>query len=215
MKCDKQTMLLYAVTDRAWTGKMTLVEQVQAALDGGITCLQLREKAMNDDEFLAEAKTIGELCKKYNIPFIINDNVSVALACGADGIHVGQEDMEAKKVRELAGEDMMIGVSVHTVEEAIQAERDGADYLGLGAVFHTDTKGDAEDMTAEMLKAICDAVSIPTVAIGGISAKNVAKLTGSGVDGIAVVSAIFAAEDPERAASELLALSREMVAASS
>ena len=211
MKCDKQTMRLYAVTDRAWTGKMTLVEQVQAALDGGITCLQLREKALSDDEFLAEAKIIGALCEQYSVPFIINDNVNVALACGADGIHVGQEDMAAKKVRELVGEDMMIGVSVHTVAEAIQAEQDGADYLGLGAVFHTDTKDDAEDMTADMLKAICDAVSIPTVAIGGISEKNVGKLAGSGVDGIAVVSAIFAADDPKRAAEKLLALSDAMV----
>lgn len=208
-------MRLYAVTDRAWTGKMTLSEQVEAALKGGITCLQLREKHLSDDAFLAEAKTIGQLCGQYGVPFIINDNVNVALACGADGIHVGQDDMAAGDVRARVGKDMIIGVSVHTVEEAIKAERDGADYLGLGAVFHTDTKGDAEDMTAETLKSICDAVSIPTVAIGGISAKNVAKLTGSGVDGIAVVSAIFAAEDPERAASELLALSREMVAASS
>lgn len=215
MTCDKQSMRLYAVTDRAWTGKMTLSEQVEAALKGGITCLQLREKHLSDDAFLAEAKTIGQLCGQYGVPFIINDNVNVALACGADGIHVGQDDMAAGDVRARVGKDMIIGVSVHTVEEAIKAERDGADYLGLGAVFHTDTKGDAEDMTAETLKAICDAVSIPTVAIGGISAKNVAKLTGSGVDGIAVVSAIFAAEDPERAASELLALSREMVAASS
>ncbi len=208
-------MRLYAVTDRAWTGKMTLSEQVEAALKGGITCLQLREKHLSDDAFLAEAKTIGQLCGQYGVPFIINDNVNVALSCGADGIHVGQDDMAARDVRARVGKDMIIGVSVHTVEEAIKAERDGADYLGLGAVFHTDTKGDAEDMTAETLKSICDAVSIPTVAIGGISAKNVAKLTGSGVDGIAVVSAIFAAEDPERAASELLALSREMVAASS
>ncbi|MBQ3335114.1 MAG: thiamine phosphate synthase [Eubacteriaceae bacterium] len=215
MTCDKQNMRLYAVTDRAWTGKMTLSEQVEAALKGGITCLQLREKHLSDDAFLAEAKTIGQLCGQYGVPFIINDNVNVALACGADGIHVGQDDMAAGDVRARVGKDMIIGVSVHTVEEAIKAERDGADYLGLGAVFHTDTKGDAEDMTAETLKSICDAVSIPTVAIGGISAKNVAKLTGSGVDGIAVVSAIFAAEDPERAASELLALSREMVAASS
>ena len=215
MTCDKQSMRLYAVTDRAWTGKMTLSEQVEAALKGGITCLQLREKHLSDDAFLAEAKTIGQLCGQYGVPFIINDNVNVALSCGADGIHVGQDDMAARDVRARVGKDMIIGVSVHTVEEAIKAERDGADYLGLGAVFHTDTKGDAEDMTAETLKSICDAVSIPTVAIGGISAKNVAKLTGSGVDGIAVVSAIFAAEDPERAASELLALSREMVAASS
>ena len=215
MKCDKQNMLLYAVTDRAWTGKMTLTEQVLAALDGGITCLQLREKELSDDEFLTEAKIIGKACQKRGVPFIINDNVKVALACGADGIHVGQEDMAAKDVRALVGNDMIIGVSVHTVEEAVKAERDGADYLGLGAVFHTDTKGDAEDMTADMLRAICDAVSIPTVAIGGISAKNVEKLTGSGVDGIAVVSAIFAAEDPKKAAEELLACSKAMVLATS
>ena len=215
MKCDKQKMLLYAVTDRTWTDKMTLFEQVKAALENGITCLQLREKALNDDEFLREAEMIGDLCEKFKVPLIINDNVKVALTCGADGIHVGQEDMAAKDVRELVGEDMIIGVSVHTVEEAIKAEQDGADYLGLGAVFHTDTKGDAEDMDADMLRAICDAVSIPTVAIGGISEKNVEKLTGSGVDGIAVVSAIFAAEDPGRATAKLLMLSKKMVAQSS
>ncbi len=215
MKCDKQKMLLYAVTDRTWTDKMTLFEQVKAALENGITCLQLREKALSDDEFLREAEMIGDLCEKFKVPLIINDNVKVALTCGADGIHVGQEDMAAKDVRELVGEDMIIGVSVHTVEEAIKAEQDGADYLGLGAVFHTDTKGDAEDMDADMLRAICDAVSIPTVAIGGISEKNVEKLTGSGVDGIAVVSAIFAAEDPGRATAKLLMLSKKMVAQSS
>ena len=211
MKCDKHTMLLYAVTDRAWTGPMTLLQQAEAALQGGVTCLQLREKHLEDDAFLAEAREMAALCRRYRVPFIVNDRVDIALACGADGVHVGQEDMEVSAVRRMAGDKLMVGVSAHTGEEAVRAARGGADYLGLGAVFSTSTKADAGAMSRDTLKAICQAVDLPKVAIGGISAKNILELSGSGVDGVAVVSAIFGAPDPRRAAQDLAELSRRMV----
>lgn len=212
MKCDKKAMLLYAVTDRAWVGKMSLYEQVEATLKNGATCIQLREKDLDEADFLKEAKDIAALCRKYNVPFIVNDNVEIAVACNADGIHVGQEDMEAADVRKRVGDKMIIGVSAHTVEEALKAQKHGADYLGLGAVFSTSTKTDVDVMSYETLKAICSAVDIPTVAIGGISKNNIMQLRGSGVDGVAVVSAIFGAEDPGAATAELLKASKEMVA---
>ena len=211
MKCDKHAMLLYAVTDRAWTGPMTLLQQAEAALQGGVTCLQLREKHLEDDAFLAEAREMAALCRRYRVPFIVNDRVDIALACGADGVHVGQEDMEVSEIRRMAGDKLMVGVSAHTVEEAVRAARGGADYLGLGAVFSTSTKADAGAMSRDTLKAICQAVDLPKVAIGGISAKNILELSGSGVDGVAVVSAIFGAPDPRRAAQDLAELSRRMV----
>ena len=211
MRCDKRHMLLYAVTDRAWTGKQTLYEQVEAALKGGVTCVQLREKELDETAFLQEAKALCALCRRYVVPFIVNDNVEIAIACGADGIHVGQEDLAAGEVRRRVGENMILGVSVHTVEEARQAVRDGADYLGLGAVFPTSTKTDVEQMPNETLRAICDAVDVPIVAIGGINRGNILKLAGSGVDGVALVSAIFSAEDIEGACRELRAMSEEMV----
>ncbi len=211
MKCDKRHMLLYAVTDRAWTGKQTLYQQVEAALKGGVTCVQLREKALDEAAFLQEARDICALCRRYGVPFIVNDNVDVAVACGADGVHVGQEDMEAGEVRRRVGEDMILGVSVHMVEEARQAVRNGADYLGLGAVFPTGTKTDADVMPGDMIRAICGAVDVPTVAIGGLNRSNILQLSGSGVDGAALVSAIFGAEDIEGACRELRALAEEMV----
>ena len=211
MRCDKRHMLLYAVTDRAWTGKQTLYEQVEAALKGGVTCVQLREKELDETAFLQEAKELRALCRRYGVPFLVNDNVEIAIACGADGIHVGQEDLAAGEVRRRVGENMILGVSVHTVEEACQAVRDGADYLGLGAVFPTSTKTDVEQMSNETLRAICDAVNVPIVAIGGINRGNILKLAGSGVDGVALVSAIFSAEDIEGTCRELRALSEKMV----
>ena len=211
MKCDKRHMLLYAVTDRAWTGKQTLYEQVEAALKGGVTCVQLREKELDETAFLQEAKELCALCRRYGVPFLVNDNVEIAIACGADGIHVGQEDLAAGEVRRRVGESMILGVSVHTVEEARQAVRDGADYLGLGAVFPTSTKTDVEQMPNETLRAICDAVNVPIVAIGGINRGNILRLAGSGVDGVALVSAIFSAEDIEGTCRELRAMSKEMV----
>lgn len=213
MKCDKRYMLLYAVTDRAWTGEQTLYEQVEAALKGGVTCVQLREKEMDETAFLQEAKDICALCHRYGVPFIVNDNVDVAIACQADGIHVGQEDMAAGEVRRRVGDAMLLGVSVHTVEEARRAVRDGADYLGLGAVFPTSTKTDVDQMTNETLRSICDAVDVPVVAIGGINRGNLLKLSGSGVDGVALVSAIFSAEDIEDTCRKLRLLAEGMVRA--
>lgn len=210
MKCSSETMLLYAVTDRAWIGKQTLYEQVECALKGGVTCVQLREKELNEEEFLKEAIEIKDLCKKYNVPFIINDNVEIAIKCQADGIHVGQSDMKALDVRSLVGEDMMIGVSTQTVEQALEAEQAGADYLGVGAVFSTSTKLDAADVSHEILKNICDTVQIPVVAIGGINKKNMLELSGTGVDGVALVSAIFAADDIEKECRELMSLSKKI-----
>ena len=214
MKCGKRHMLLYAVTDRAWVGKQTLYEQVEAALKGGVTCVQLREKELDEVAFLQEAKDICALCRRYNVPFIINDNVEIAIACGADGIHVGQEDMAAGKVRRRVGDSMILGISVHTVEEARQAVQDGADYLGLGAVFPTSTKMDVEQMSSETLQTICNAVDVPIVAIGGINRDNLLKLAGSGVDGVALVSAIFSAEDIESICRKLRTLSERMVTVS-
>ena len=214
MKCDKHTMLVYAVTDRAWVGKMSLYQQVEAALQNGATCIQLREKELDDADFLAEAQEMAALCRRYHVPFIINDNVDIAIACHADGVHVGQQDMAASDVRKRVGDQMMIGVSAHTVEEALEAVRNGADYLGLGAVFSTSTKTDAGAMSFDTLKAICDAVEIPTVAIGGISPANIMQLAGSGVDGVAVVSAIFGAPDPGQATAQLVELSQKMIAQS-
>ena len=211
MKSDKKHMLLYAVTDRASTGKQTLYQQVEAALRGGVTCVQLREKDLDEALFLQEARELRGLCRQYKVPFIVNDNVDIAIACKADGVHVGQEDLAAGEVRRWIGDEMILGVSVHTVEEARQAVRDGADYLGLGAVFPTSTKTDADPMSREILRAICDAVDVPVVAIGGINRDNLLRLAGSGVDGVALVSAIFSAEDVEGACRDLRALSEEMV----
>lgn len=212
MKCDKKDLLLYAVTDRSWLGEQTLYEQVEEALKGGATFVQLREKELDDDSFLAEAIEIQELCKRYNVPFVINDNVEIARKMNADGVHVGQSDMEAGNVRALLGEDKILGVSAQTVEQAILAEARGADYLGVGAVFHTGSKDDADDVSHETLKAICKAVSIPVVAIGGIGKHNVLELSGSGICGIAVISAIFAAEDIRGATAELKNLTKQAVA---
>lgn len=213
MKCDKKTMLLYAVTDRSWVGRQSLYEQVEAALKGGATCIQLREKKLSQEAFLKEAMEIAALCRKYGVPLFINDNVEVAIACHADGIHVGQEDMNAAQVRQLVGEDMMIGVSAHSVEEALAAEKNGADCLGVGAMFSTSTKTDASVLPKEVLRDICAAVSIPVVAIGGIGRSNISQLAHTGVDGVALVSAIFSADDIEKECRILRSLSEEMVKA--
>lgn len=191
-------MLLYAVTDRAWVGRQSLYEQVESALKGGATCVQLREKEMKEDDFLAEALEISALCKQYEVPFFINDNVEVAVKCKADGIHVGQEDMAAAQVRQRVGSNMMIGVSVHSVAEALEAVKNGADYLGVGAMFSTSTKTDVNLLSKDVLRDICAAVDIPVVAIGGISKSNLPQLAGTGVDGVALVSAIFGADDIEK-----------------
>lgn len=211
MKCDKKELLLYAVTDRSWLGEQTLYEQVEEALRGGATFIQLREKELDDEAFLAEAIEIQALCRKYNVPFVINDNVEIARKINADGVHVGQSDMEAGNVREILGKNKILGVSAQTVAQAILAEQRGADYLGVGAVFHTGSKSDAEDVSHETLKRICAAVNIPVVAIGGIGKHNVLELKGSGICGIAVISAIFAADDIQCATAELKTLTEQAV----
>ena len=210
MKWDRSRLLLYAVTDRAWIGERTLKEQVEEALRGGATCIQLREKNLTKEALLAEALEIRPLCQQYHVPLIINDHADVALAAGADGVHVGQEDTDVREIRRTAGDRLIIGVSAHTVEEAVTAERSGADYLGIGAVFPTGTKSNVTAMPLETLRAICAAVSIPKVAIGGIHASNAGLLAGSGIDGIAVVSGIFGAPDPRAAAEELLRVARKV-----
>ncbi len=204
-------MLLYAVTDRSWVGKQTLYEQVESALKGGATCVQLREKELDEAAFLEEAVEMKKLCSKYGVPFIINDNVQIALKCGADGVHVGQSDMAAGNVRKAVGDKMIVGVSAQTVEQALAAQAAGADYLGVGAVFPTSTKSDAREVSRQTLKDICAAVDIPVTAIGGINKGNMAELSGTGVDGVALVSAIFAAEDIEEECKILKKLSGKMV----
>ena len=203
MNCDKKWMPLYAVTDRAWLDGRTLEDAVEGALRGGATCMQLREKGLSHDAFLREAMSLKALCARYDVPLIINDNVDVAVEAGAAGVHIGQHDAPAAEVRRRIGPDMLLGVSAQTVDQAVKAERDGADYLGVGAVFSTGTKPDADDVRFETLRDICKAVSIPVVAIGGITLGNIAALAGSGIDGVAVVSAIFAAPDIEQATCAL------------
>ena len=213
MKCDKKDLLLYAVTDRHWLNGRTLYSQVEEALKGGATFIQLREKELDEEHFLEEAKEIKELCRRYQVPFVINDNVEIALAVDADGVHVGQSDMEAGDVRAKLGPDKIIGVSAQTVEQAVMAEQNGADYLGVGAVFPTGSKADALEVSHDTLKAICKAVKIPVIAIGGISKENILELSGSGICGIAVIRAIFAKDDIEEAARELRGLTEKMVTA--
>ena len=211
MNFDKHSLRLYAVTDRAWVGRQTLCQQVEAALQGGVTCVQLREKHLDRDAFLAEARQICALCRRYGVPFIVNDDLDVALACGADGIHVGQDDMPAAEVRRRAGRRLIVGVSAHTPEEARLAEAAGADYLGAGAVFGSATKTDASLLTPAGLQAVCAAVHISVVAIGGVNAGNILQLQGSGAAGAAVVSGIFGAPDITAACRELRALADTMV----
>lgn len=211
MKVNSEDMLLYAVTDRAWTESEDLYSQVKKALKGGITFLQLREKELDEETFLKEAIEIKKLAKEYDVPFVINDNVDIAVKSDADGVHVGQSDMEAGDVRKKIGKDKILGVSASNLKEARLAEEKGADYLGVGAVFSTSTKLDADEVSFDTLKEICDNVSIPVVAIGGISKDNILKLKGTNVDGVAVVSAIFASSDIVNDTKELLKLSKEMV----
>ena len=213
MRFDKKDLLLYAVTDRHWLDGRTLYEVVKESLDGGATFIQLREKELDNEHFLEEAKQLKELCAEYKVPFVINDNVDIAIAMDADGVHVGQSDMETGDVRAKLGTDKIIGVSAHTAEQAILAEKRGADYLGVGAVFPTGSKDDADDVSHETLKAICEAVNIPVIAIGGITVDNTPQLAGTGICGIAVISAIYAQPDIVAATKELKRVTSEMVEA--
>lgn len=211
LNINQSAMCLYAVTDRSWLNGKSLEEQVEEALKGGITCLQLREKNLDEEAFIEEAKKIKRLTDAYKVPFIINDNVKVALAVDADGVHVGQRDMAAQDVRAQLGPNKILGVSAQTVQQAIKAQEAGADYIGVGAMFTTSTKKDANATSRETLKEIRNNVHIPIVAIGGINKENLMELAGYGADGIAVVSAIFAQKNIGEATRTLKALSQEMV----
>ena len=200
MSLDKEKLLLYGITDRKCLGGRSLYEQTEAALKGGVTLLQLREKNISREEFVKEAEQIKELCDRYHVPLIINDDVETALQIGAAGVHVGQKDMEASQARKRLGENRILGVTARTMEQALRAQQDGADYLGVGAVFHTDSKKDAVDLDWNVLKEICATVDIPVVAIGGINNDNVLRLSGTGIDGVAVISGIFGQEDVENTA---------------
>ena len=211
MRLDKKDLLLYAVTYRHWLGDRTLYEVVKESLDGGATFIQLREKNLDTAHFLEEAKELKKLCAEYKVPFVINDNVDIALKIDADGVHVGQSDMEAGDVRAMLGPDKIIGVSAQTVEQAILAEKRGADYLGVGAVFPTGSKDDADDVSHETLKAICRAVNIPVIAIGGITVENTPYLKGTGICGIAVISAIYGQNNITEATKKLKDVTKRMV----
>lgn len=210
MNCTAEMLRLYAVTDRAWVGKLTLPQQVEAALKGGATCVQLREKNLADSSVLAQAREISALCRQYRVPFILNDNVALAAQCGADGVHLGQEDMDPAEARRILGPDAIIGVSAHNVAEAKAAVAAGADYLGCGAMFATTTKTNVTALPKETLRAICAAVGVPVVAIGGISKQNLLSLAHCGEAGVALVSAIFAAEDIEEECRELRRLAAQL-----
>lgn len=203
MKIDKKALLLYAVTDRGCLQGISLEEAVEQAILGGVGVVQLREKNISEYELLKEAEKLLKVCHKYSVPLIINDNYEIALKCGADGVHVGIEDAPVSEIRRIAGNDFIIGATAKTVEQAKLAERSGADYLGVGAVFSSPTKKNAVRITPQQLKEICSSVNIPAVAIGGITAENVNELKGCGHSGIAVVSAVFGAADIKRAADEL------------
>lgn len=211
MKELRKDLLLYGVTDRRWLQGNTLYEQVEEALQGGVTFIQLREKNRTKEEILQEAKVLKALCGRYHVPLLINDDVEIALLSGADGVHVGQNDMEAGEARKKLGPDKIIGVSARTVEQAINAEKQGADYLGVGSVFSTGTKADAQKIDRQTLKEICAAVHIPVIAIGGINRDNVTSLSGTGICGVAVVSAIFAQRDIQEAVKDLKQLVKATV----
>lgn len=207
----KKSMCLYAVTDSMWLNGRTLPEVVEEAILGGATFMQIREKELSHNEFVALAKEVKKVTDRYDIPYVVNDEVEIAKEIDSDGVHIGQSDKALVEARKILGSDKIIGVSAQTVEQAIEAEKNGADYLGVGSIFSTSTKLDADDVSLETLRAICDAVSIPVVAIGGIQANNILDLKGTNVDGVAIVSAIFAAKDIKGATKDLKVLADELV----
>ncbi len=210
MKWNKKSLLLYAVTDRAWTGEKTLYEQVESALRGSVTMVQLREKNLSEEEVLEEARALARLCKKYSVPFIVNDSPEIAVKSGADGVHVGQGDMNAEQARAVIGENRILGVTAKTPQQALAAQRAGADYLGVGAAFSTGTKRDARVISHDVYREISKTVSVPIVAIGGITRSNLPALYGSGISGAALVSGIFSAADIEAECRELWKLCRKL-----
>lgn len=203
MRLNKNSLLLYAVTDRSHLNGKTLSESVEEAILGGVTFVQFREKELDGEKLVSDSREILKVCKKHKVPFVINDDANLARLVDADGLHIGQNDIKPAEARKIIGNDKILGVSVQTVAQAIKAEKDGADYLGVGAVFHTDSKTDADYVDLGVLREICESVSVPVVAIGGINSDNVLKLSESGIDGIAVISAIFAAENIFGAAKKL------------
>ena len=207
----RQAMLLYGITDRSWLKPGEKLSDVcREILEHGVTFLQLREKELDQEAFLKEAEELKELCARFGVPFVVNDSVETAVQAGADGVHVGQSDIKGRNIRAMIGPDRILGISAGTVEEARAAEKAGADYIGVGAVFGTPTKKDARNLSVEKLREISASVSIPVVAIGGINRSNVGELSGSDVDGIAVISALFGAERPGEAAAELAELAKEI-----
>lgn len=207
----KNAMCLYAVSDSMWLNGRTLPEVIRESLEGGATFMQIREKNLPYDEFLALAKEVKKVTDEFRVPYVVNDEVEIAKAIDADGVHIGQSDKALVDARKILGPDKIIGVSAQTVEQAVEAQKNGADYLGVGSIFTTSTKLDADDVSLETLRAICDAVSIPVVAIGGIKEDNILDLKGTNVDGVAIVSGIFGAENIKEATSKLLAISKELV----
>lgn len=210
MKVTKKDMTLYAVTDSAWTNNTSLENQVEEAILGGVTFVQLREKNLDNTKFIELSKKVKNITDKYKIPFVINDNIDICILVEADGVHIGQSDESLIATREKLGDEKIIGVSVMTVEQAILAQKNGADYIGVGAMFATKTKSDAENVSIQTLKEICDAVSIPVVAIGGINESNLEILGGTGISGVAIVSAIFASKNIKKSTEELLLLANNL-----
>ena len=211
MRVDREALRLYAVTDRAWArDEAALFRQIEAAVRGGAGVVQLREKDMEPAAFLEEAKRFVALCRRLGAVSIINDSVEIALEAGADGVHVGQSDLEAGRARALLGPEKILGVSAHSRSEARRALEAGADYLGCGAAFATGTKNDAAPIPRETIRAVTAAVDIPVVAIGGVNRENILELKGLGLSGVAVVSGIFGRPGAEAAARELLELAKRL-----
>lgn len=203
MKFNKEFLKLYAVTDRSWIGNRSMSEEVEKALKSGVTCLQIREKNICDEEYLSRSIELRKICNKYNVPFIVDDNVEIALASGADGVHVGQKDLLNRDIRAMIGSDKILGISANSVELAIAAEKAGADYIGVGSIQLSPTKGESKVLSLEYVQEICSSVSIPVVAIGGVNEQTIPKLKGTGVAGVAVISAIFGKDDVAEATYKL------------
>ena len=211
MKVNKESMLVYAITDRHWTGTQTLEQQVEEVLKNGATFLQIREKNMTHDELVKEAVRIKEIAARYNIPVVIDDDIYAVMEAGVDGVHIGQNDMDYVEARKLLGDNKIIGMTAPSVALAKKAEELGADYIGAGAVFSTNTKKDTKPLELSTLKEICNSVSIPVVAIGGIDHSNVRELKGTDIDGVAVISALFGASNPGKATKELVSIIKDVI----
>lgn len=211
MKVNKESMLVYAITDRHWTGTQTLEQQVEEVLKNGATFLQIREKNMTHDELVKEAVRIKEIAARYNVPVVIDDDIYAVMEADVDGVHIGQNDMDYVEARKLLGDNKIIGMTAPSVALAKKVEELGADYIGAGAVFSTNTKKDTKPLELSTLKEICNSVSIPVVAIGGIDHSNVRELKGTDIDGVAVISALFGASNPGKATKELVSIMKDVI----